>query len=93
MASRISGASGAVQTQILGLSFGKPVRDLTCERMKLARTLWDMGMKVAGVSLLCQDPRVFNAMAMAGTPCPFNGEIGAKAIELWNEHPGRKPKG
>ena len=87
-----SGASGAVQTQILGLSFGKPVRDLTCERMKLARTLWDMGMKVAGVSLLCQDPRVFNAMLMAGTPCPFNGEIGAKATQLWIDNPSRKPK-
>jgi hypothetical protein len=60
--------------------------------MKLAKTLWDMGMKVAGVSLLCQDRRVFEAMAMAGTPCPFEGEIGAKASALWEQNASRKPK-
>ena len=28
-------------------------------------------MKVAAVSILCQDPRVFFAMEQSGTPCPF----------------------
>ena len=32
-----------------------------------------MGMKVAAVSLMCQDVRVFQAMEMAGTPCPYEG--------------------
>ena len=33
------GMSGAVQTQILGLSAGKSVRDMNCERLKNAKTL------------------------------------------------------
>ena len=36
-------------------------------------------MKVAAVSMLCQDERVFDAMKMAGTPCPFEGKIGEAA--------------
>ena len=49
------GFSGAVQTQVLGFSGGSAVRDLNCERLKLSKTLYDMGMKVAAVSNLCQD--------------------------------------
>ena len=41
------GSSGAAQTQILGLSFGTTSRDMNCERIKLAKNLYDMGMKVA----------------------------------------------
>lgn len=77
------GVAGAVQTQILGLSAGTTVRDMNCERLKLSKTLYDMGMKVAAVSTLCQDKRVFDAMMMAGTPCPFDGMIGAEAKESW----------
>src|SRR6056300_834082 len=65
------GVSGAVQTQILGLSTGQTVRDLNCERLKNAKVMYDMGMKVAAVSIMCQDPRVFTAMLYAGTPCPY----------------------
>lgn len=77
------GVAGAVQTQILGFSAGKTVADLNCERLKLSKTLYDMGMKVAAVSTLCQDKRVFDAMMMAGTPCPFDGTIGAEAKAGW----------
>ena len=73
------GVSGAVQTQILGISAGKTVRDLNCEKLKNAKVLYDMGMKVAAVSVMCQDERVFNAMMNAGTPCPYDGLIGAEA--------------
>jgi len=51
----MSGVSGAVQTQILGVSTGEMVRDENCERLKISKTLYDMGMKVAAVSVLCQD--------------------------------------
>src|SRR6056300_1461984 len=51
------GVAGAVQTQILGLSAGATVRDMNCERLKNAKTLYDMGMKVAAVSTMCQDKR------------------------------------
>jgi len=86
------GVSGAVQTQILGLSTGQTVRDMNCERLKLSKTLYDMGMKVAAVSLMCSDERVFGAMLMAGTPCPFEGKIGQEAKELWAQHPELLPE-
>ena len=86
------GVSGAVQTQILGVSTGQTYRDANCERLKLSKTLYDMGMKVAAVSVMCQDRRVFDAMAMAGTPCPYNGKIGEEAYELWKNNPQKMPK-
>ena len=76
-------ASGAVQTQIFGISMGGTLRDMNCERIKLSKNLFDMGMKVAAVATLCQDERVFAAMMAAGTPCPVDGKIGAQAREEW----------
>jgi hypothetical protein len=87
-----TGVSGAVQTQILGISGGSNVRDMNCERLKLSKTLFDMGMKVAAVATLCQDARVFSAMLNAGTPCPIDGKIGEEAKKLWDANPGLKPK-
>lgn len=78
-------ASGAVQTQILGFSMGGTMRDMNCERIKLAKNLFDMGMKVAAVATLCQDERVFASMMAAGTPCPIDGKIGAQAKEEWDK--------
>jgi hypothetical protein len=78
-------ASGAVQTQIFGISMGGTMRDMNCERIKLSKNLFDMGMKVAAVATLCQDERVFAAMMAAGTPCPVDGKIGAAAREEWNQ--------
>ena len=79
------GISGAVQTQILGISSGSTVRDMNCEKLKNAKTLYDMGMKVAAVSVMCQDPRIFEAMMNAGTPCPIDGLIGDQAKDAWND--------
>ena len=86
-----TGVSGAVQTQIVGISGGKSVRDQNCERIKLSKTLYDMGMRVAAVSLLCQDDRVFRSMEMAGTPCPYMGKIGAEATAAWEENADARP--
>lgn len=85
------GVAGAVQTQILGISAGSTVRDMNCERLKLSKTLFDMGMKVAAVSTLCQDRRVFDAMMMAGTPCPFDGAIGNEAKAQWKVNESKQP--
>jgi len=85
------GIAGAVQTQILGISAGSTVRDMNCEKLKNAKTLFDMGMKVAAVSVMCQDQRVFDAMMMAGTPCPFNGMIGAEAKAAWITNGEKQP--
>jgi hypothetical protein len=86
-----TGVSGAVQTQILGISGGTMIRDMNCERLKLAKNLYDMGMKVAAVATLCQDDRVFQAMMNAGTPCPVDGKIGEEAKKVWDANPDRKP--
>ncbi len=86
-----TGVSGAVQTQIVGISGGKAMRDQNCERIKLSKTLYDMGMRVAAVSLLCQDDRVFRSMEMAGTPCPYMGKIGAEATAAWEENADARP--
>jgi len=87
-----TGISGAVQTQILGLSTGRSVRDINCERIKLGKTLYDMGMRVAAVSLMCQDYRVWSSMMSAGTPCPYDGKIGDEAKALWEANPDRIPE-
>ena len=86
------GVAGAVQTQILGISGGTTVTDENCERLKLSKTIYDMGMKVAAVSIMCQDKRVFDAMKMAGTPCPFLGKIGKDASDAWDKNPELQPK-
>ena len=85
------GVSGSVSTLGFGISGGKHVRDLNCERIKLSKVLYDYGMKVAAVSILCQDERVFFAMEMAGTPCPFEGKIGAEALKQWNKYDVERP--
>ena len=87
-----TGTSGAVQTQIFGVSSGGTVRDENCERLKLSKTLYDMGMKVAAVATMCQDRRVFDAMLAAGTPCPAEGKIGEQARAYWDANPDRIPK-
>ena len=87
----VVGASGAVQTQIFGMSFGSTTRDMNCERIKLAKNLYDMGMKVAAVATLCQDRRVFDAMMDAGTPCPVDGKIGVEAKAYWESNPDKVP--
>ena len=85
--------AGAVQTQILGISSGITVVDENCERLKLSRSLYSMGMKVAAVSTLCADPRVWDAMYMAGTVCPYMGSIGDEARQKWEENPDMIPEG
>ena len=85
--------AGAVQTQILGISSGITVTDENCERIKLARSLYASGMKVASVSISCQDPRVWDSMTMAGTPCPYMGSIGQDAETGWKENMDMIPEG
>lgn len=80
------GVAGAVQTQILGISAGTTFTEDNCLRLKNAKTMYDMGMKVAAVSIMCQDPGVFDAMMMAGTPCPYEGQIGEAAKIGWESH-------
>jgi hypothetical protein len=85
------GYSAGLSTVGLGFSGGSYYRDENCERIKLSKTLNDLGMKVAAVSILCQDPRVFFAMEQSGTPCPFEGKIGAEATQQWAKYDKLRP--
>ena len=85
--------SGAVQTQILGLATGVVVDDELCQLLKLSRQLYASGLKVAAISLLAQDPRVFDSLVMAGTPPPYMGSIGQEALQKWRSNPDMIPEG
>tara|TARA_B100001996_G_scaffold317035_1_gene260223 strand:- start:1299 stop:2132 length:834 start_codon:yes stop_codon:yes gene_type:complete len=87
----IVGISGGVSTIGFGISAGSYITDENCERIKLSKVLSDLGMKVASVSILCQDPRVFFAMEQSGTPCPFEGKIGKAASDQWKKYDKLRP--
>ena len=87
----VVGVSGGIQKFGLGASIGITKRDMNCERMKLSKLLFDFNMKVASISILCQDARVFQAMEHAGTPCPFMGTIGDAAREEWAKYDKQRP--
>ena len=87
----VVGLSGGVSTFGLGVSAGTFRTDENCERIKLSKVLNDLGMKVAAVSILCQDERVFYAMEQSGTPCPFEGKIGVDAKKQWKKYNKLRP--
>ena len=87
----VVGMSAGVSTFGLGVSGGTYTTDENCERIKLSKVLNDLGMKVAAVSILCQDPRVFFAMEQSGTPCPFEGKIGTEASNQWLKYNKLRP--
>ena len=72
---------------VIGFSgtFGSYYVDPNCERRKSVAVLSKLGMKVAAISLMCQDENVWQSMMMAGTPCPVDGLIGEKAKARWIE--------
>ena len=77
--------SGGANTGVISISGGGVINDSNCERIKLSKVLNDLGLKVAAVSVLCQDERVFEAMLQAGSACPINGAIGDAAMQAWFE--------
>ncbi len=92
------GISGAVQTSIIGISTGQAYTDRDCSRRKDAKILYDMGMKVAAVSLMCESHSVHSSMKKSGTPCPIDhpvtgeGLIGKEATAEWRLNPKKIPK-
>ena len=87
------GVGASVQNNIVGLASGIVIDDELCQKLKLSRSLYTYGMKVAAVSILCQDPRVWDSMTDAGTPCPAKGSIGAEAAQYWSDNPDQIPDG
>ena len=88
-----SGYSGSIQTQVLGISSGVTIKDTNCEMIKLARSLFGMNMRVAAVATLCADPRIFDAMWMSASFCPYMGSIGEDAKQGWLDNNHMVPKG
>lgn len=86
-----SGVAAAVQTQIFGISMGTTVRDSNCEMIIKAESLFNMQMKTAAVSVMCQDANNWWGMWDAGTYCPIEGKVGAAAKEYWDANPDMKP--
>jgi hypothetical protein len=80
-----SGVSGGANTGVISISGGATITDENCERIKLAKVMNDLGLKVAAVGILCQDERVFEAMLQAGSACPIKGAIGDAAERAWYE--------
>jgi hypothetical protein len=66
-------------------SMGTYYHDMECERRKKSKLLNALGMKVAAISLMCQDKSVWKSMMDAGTPCPIDGLIGEQAKQRWDE--------
>ena len=87
------GVGGSVQNNVLGVASGILVDDELCQLLKLSRSQYAYGMKVSAVALLCQDPRVWDSMTDAGTPCPVKGLIGAEAAAYWETNPDEIPEG
>ena len=67
----LKGTAGSVQTVAIGFSSGGYTLDVDCTRLKYARMLSALQLKVAAVSMLCQSTEVYKSMLLAGSPCPF----------------------
>ena len=87
------GVGASVQNNVVGVATGVVIDDELCQKLKLSRSMYAYGMKVAAVSILGQDPRVWDAMTDAGTPCPARGSIGAEAAQYWTDNPDEIPDG
>lgn len=67
----------AFQISIFGRAEGKMEQDPECNRRKDARLLGTpqeaggLGLQVSGISVMCESPAIFKAMALASTPCPI----------------------
>ena len=85
------GVAGAVQTQILGISAGKTFTEPNCLLLKKAKVMYDMGMRVSSVAIMCTDKTIWQSMIDAGTPCPIDGLVGAAALQKWEATPERWP--
>ena len=72
------GMSGAAQASFLGIAAGISVTDENCERIKLARSLFGMGMKVAAVSLLVRTSGFLKLWKWRERLAPTGGKQGMR---------------
>ena len=84
-------AAGAIQTQILGISLGGTTDSELCELLQLSHALYNMQMRVAALSVLCNHPMVWQALMDSNSPCPIDGLIGDEAKAAWEVKTTRIP--
>ena len=92
-------SSRGIQLSLFGIAEGEMKQDKECNRRKDARLLGapqavgGLGLQVSGISVMCGNPQVFRAMALANTPCPImdvdTGRllIGREAFEMYRRNP------
>ena len=82
----IIGLSGGFTVIGFSTSIGSYIEDEHCNRRLNAELLDRLNMKIASISLLCQDEDIFEAMLTSGTPCPVLHEgkslIGKEAMQV-----------
>ena len=72
--------SGSVNIAGLGIGGGSTWTDANCKRLKNARELWNMGMKAAGMELMCLDSENRKALKATGYACsPTESEAAENA--------------
>ena len=77
--------AGGISGGFFGISGGVHVEDKNCQRIKLSRAMAQLGLRVSATAILCQDPRVWQAMWDSNSPCPIDGKIGEEAKKLYIE--------
>ena len=77
--------AAGVSVMTISATAGSYIVDKNCERRKATSVLAKLGMKVAAISLMCQDENVWNAMKSAGSVCPIDGLISEQAEKRWEE--------
>lgn len=63
--------SGGMQVLTLGASAGKYTQDEECNRRRDAKVFKDLGMIIPAISRMCQNKDNWEAMFVAGNPCPI----------------------
>lgn len=73
----LQGHSKGGQFLLFGFSTGDYQQDEECNMRRDALTLNKLGMKIAAVSRMCENPKNFRSMLLSGTPCPvvINGKL------------------
>ena len=88
-----SGISGSVTSSVIGVSSGITITDEACRLIKYSRQLKALGLSVPAVSILAQDPQVFDSLWQSGIYPPHSGEIGEKSKEIWLANVDMMPEG
>lgn len=87
----LQGIGSSIQTGLVGISGGRYMTDVDCNRRRDAKILSDLGMKVAAVARMCESLEVWRSMFVSGTPCPILSSgrlvVGKRAFLIMKRQP------